>query len=209
MRIGVLGAGNVGGSLARALAARGHDVRVGVRDPASAKAREAAARSPEAPIVDLAGAAAHGEVVALAVPYEGVAELAAELAPLLEGKVVIDATNAVAWRDGPRPALAEGSAGEAVAALLPGARVVKAFNTIGAEHFVDPAFGSASAFLPVCGDDAAARETVMGLARELGFDAVDVGPLRNARLTEHLAVMWIHLATQGQGRAIAFTLARK
>jgi 8-hydroxy-5-deazaflavin:NADPH oxidoreductase len=93
---------------------------------------------------------------------------------------------------------------------LPGARLVKAFNTIGAEHMLDPDFGGVAADLLVCADDAGAKAVVQGLAAELGFAPVDAGPLANATLTEHLAALWIWLALRGgQGRDIAITLRRK
>jgi predicted dinucleotide-binding enzyme len=90
-----------------------------------------------------------------------------------------------------------------------GARVVKAFNTAGFEVYADPRFGSDVASLFVCGDDAAAKETVAELARELGMEPVDCGKLAQARRLEELALLWISLATQGQGRAHAFRLLRR
>jgi predicted dinucleotide-binding enzyme len=99
------------------------------------------------------------------------------------------------------------SAAEQVAQWAPGARVVKAFNTVGSNIMADPSFGSNRALLFYCGDDAAAKQTVKSLAGELGFDAQDSGPLRQARLLEPFALLWISLAYgQGYGREFAFQL---
>lgn len=96
------------------------------------------------------------------------------------------------------------SAAQKIAEQVPAAKVVKAWNTIGAEHILEPARAGAPANLFVCTDDAKAREVVSGLGRQLGFVPVDLGPLRNARLAEHLALTWIHLAMKGgMGRDIS------
>jgi predicted dinucleotide-binding enzyme len=125
----------------------------------------------------------------------------------LAGKVVVDCTNPVG--PGLRHGLASGSAAEAIAAQVPAATVVKAFNTAGFEVYADPRFGAETATLFLCGDDAAAKETVAGLARELGMAPVDCGPLAQSRRLEELALLWISLAAQGQGRAHAFRLMRR
>ena len=89
--------------------------------------------------------------------------------------------------------------------MAPGARVVKAFNTLGAEHILNPVVGGQQADVFLCTDDDAARSVVGKLAEEIGFRAVDLGPLRNARLAEHVAIAWIHMAMKGGlGRNIAF-----
>lgn len=86
-----------------------------------------------------------------------------------------------------------------------GARVVKAFNTTGAENMADSRYAQGQPMMPVAGDDAAARQQVMALATLIGFDAIDMGPLSAARYLEPLAMVWIHLAfRQGQGRRFAF-----
>src|SRR5262249_48773928 len=96
-----------------------------------------------------------------------------------------------------------------VARWAPGARVVKAFNTIGAQHMTDPRVGGERASMFLCGDDADARRIVAQLAETLGFEPVDAGPLRQARLLEPLALLWISLAyAHGQGPDIAFKLRR-
>lgn len=103
----------------------------------------------------------------------------------------------------------DGSAGETVARLAPGARVVKAFNTTGAENMANARGFAVKPMMPVAGDDAAAKDAVRKLAEELGFEAVDAGPLAMSRQLEPLAMLWIKLAyAQGLGRNFAFALAR-
>jgi NADPH-dependent F420 reductase len=210
MKIGTIGAGNVAGTLGRAWAAKGHDVVFGVRDPRGPKVQELVkATGGKARAASPAEAAAHGEVVLLATPWAAT-RAALRGAGDLSGKVLVDATNPLAPD---LSGLALGhttSAGEEVARWAPGAKVVKAFNTIGAQHMADPRFGTQSASMLICGDDAAAKKTVLGLAEVLGFDPVDAGPLTQARLLEPLAMLWISLAyASGHGPDIAFKLLRR
>jgi 8-hydroxy-5-deazaflavin:NADPH oxidoreductase len=97
-----------------------------------------------------------------------------------------------------------------VAAWATGAKVVKAFNTIGAVHMADPRFAGQRASMFLCGDNAEAKSKIGQLATELEFDPVDCGPLRQARLLEPLAMLWISMAlVYGSGPNIAFALLRK
>jgi hypothetical protein len=201
MKIAVIGAGNVGRALGSGWRRAGHDVVYVVRDVAKATAEglEQVVAGPVPPGAD---------VVVLATPWDAV-ESAIRSAGNLTGKVLIDATNPL----GPGLSLVVGhtdSGGETIARLAPGARTVKAFNTIGFNIMADPALGDRRAFLPVCGDDAAAKQVVLELGSTLGFDAVDFGPLANARLTEPFAALWITLAYPiGIGREFAFALVRR
>lgn len=206
MRLSILGAGNVGMALGRAFARRGETVVFGVPDPA--KYADAAAAF-GARAAGVAEAIAASDVVVLAVPYAAVATIARSV-PDWQGKILVDATNPL----GPGLAgLSLGtttSGGEVLASLAQGARVVKAFNTTGAENLGDPRYPGGSLFMPVCGDDAQARERVLALATRIGFDAVDLGPLSAARYLEPFAMTWIHLAIkQGYGRRFAFALLRR
>jgi 8-hydroxy-5-deazaflavin:NADPH oxidoreductase len=145
--------------------------------------------------------------VVIATPPDAAADVI-RAAGALEGKVVVDATNAVAAEDGAL-AVARSMAAE-VAAAAPGARIVKAFNMIGFEHMEAPDFGAERPVMLVAGSDPQARAMVLGLAGDLGFNAVDAGPLGNAIHVEHLAALWIWLATRGgRGRDIAFALLER
>lgn len=209
MKIAIIGAGNVGSTLGKAWAAKGHEIVFGVRDPRSAKTqdvvRATGAKARAASVADAAGAC---DVVLLATPWPSTQE-AVRSAGDLAGKVVIDATNPL------KPDLSglavglTSSAGEEVARWAKGARVVKCFNTIGAEHMSDPRIAGQSASMFLCGDDVGAKSTVARLATELGFESVDVGPLTQARLLEPLAMLWISMAyAHGLGTGIAFKLLR-
>ena len=210
MKIGIIGAGQVGGTLGRAWAAKGHQVVFGVRDPRAPKVQElVTATGGTARAASPPEAAAHGAVVLLATPWAA-AQAALRGAGDLTGKILIDATNPL------RPDLSgltlghTTSAAEEVARWAPGAKVVKAFNTIGAQHMANPRFGTQSASMLICGDDAAAKKAVLALAEVLGFDPVDAGPLAQARLLEPLAMLWISLAyAYGHGPDIAFKLLRR
>lgn len=211
MRIAILGAGNVGGALGRLWAAKGHEVMFGVRDPKDPKLQELLkSAGGKAKAGSVKEAAAFGEVVALATPWPATQE-AIRSAGDLAGKIVVDCTNPLAPDLSGLVIGTMNSAGEEVARWAKGARVVKAFNTIGAANFGNPKFGSESASMFICGDDAAAKSAVGKLAAELGFDVVDAGPLTSARLLEPLAMLWIHLAyQQGLGpTSHAFKLLRR
>jgi 8-hydroxy-5-deazaflavin:NADPH oxidoreductase len=202
MKIGILGAGNIGGNLGRRFAHAGHEVRFGVRDPDGLASLLEACGS-NASAGDVPSAVAFGEAVVIALPWGAVMDVLAAAGDT-SGKILIDANNALEWEDGPVAALSS-SAAETIAARCPNARVVKAFNTLGAEHILNPVVGGVPADVFLCADDAAARDTVADLARAIGFRPLDVGPLRNARVTEAIAIAWIHLAMKsGLGRNIAF-----
>ena len=206
MNIGVLGAGNVGGALGGLWAARGHRVRFARRRVAEGVPVEAA--SGDVAVTDVPAAVQFGDAVLLATPW-AVTEEVLRAAGDFGGRILIDATNPIA----PGLTLAAGhteSGGELVAGWARGARVVKCFNTLGADGFARPGVGHAQASLFYCGDDVVAKDTVRILGEELGFDMVDCGPLAQARLTEPLALLWISLAMQhGFGRDIAFRLLRR
>ena len=208
MTISILGAGNVGLALAGAVTRRGETVVLGVPQPAK-YAAAVAALGERARLTTTAEAVAAGEVVILAVPHTAVAAIAHSVDDW-QAKVLVDATNPLA------PGLAgltlgtTTSGAEELARLARGARVVKAFNSTGAENMADARFPGGVPMMPVCGDDAQARQRVMALATLIGFEAVDMGPLSAARYLEPFAMTWIHLAfRQGFGRRFAFGLLRR
>jgi 8-hydroxy-5-deazaflavin:NADPH oxidoreductase len=210
MRIAIIGAGNVGGTLGKSWAAKGHEVAFGVRRSNDTKVHALiTATGKRARAASVKDAVAGAEVLVLATPWSAT-KAALHEAGDLRGKVVVDATNPLK-ADGSGLAIGHAtSAGEQVAGWAPGARVVKAFNTIGAAHMADPRFGTQRASMFICGDDTDAKATVAQLAAELGFDPVDCGPLTQARLLEPLAMLWISMAyAYGAGPNIGFALLRK
>ncbi|HTD34301.1 MAG TPA: NADPH-dependent F420 reductase [Candidatus Elarobacter sp.] len=208
MNIGILGSGAVGTTLARGFSARGHDVALGTGHPEDHRALEPAVR-----VGSFAQAAAHGDLVVLAVRWSAVDAILAELpAGALDGKIVVDTSNPLAY-DGGRPSGVrippEGSAGQHVAMLLPRAHVVKAFNTVGAALMVDPQLPGGPPDMFICGDDDDAKRKVAELCEALRYPALDVGSLAMSAQLEHLAWLWISLAMTGRFDAHAFALLRR
>jgi hypothetical protein len=208
MTISILGAGNVGMALAKALLRKGERVRFGVPEPDKYR-KAVAVLGPAAEVGTNAEAIDGAGIVILAVPFGAALEVARSVRDW-KGTVLVDATNPLA------PGLAGLTVGtttsgaEEIARLAHGARVVKAFNTTGAENMEDPTFAGGKVFMPVCGDDAEARARIVALATLIGFDAVDCGGLAAARYLEPFAMTWIHLAIRlGHGRQFAFARLKR
>lgn len=209
MKIAVLGTGDVGSTLGRRWAEKGHSVIFGSRNPRSDKVRKLlAATGPNAKAAGNAEAVASAEVVVLATPWDAVRQVL-ESVGNWTGKVLVDCTNPIA----PDFQLALGmttSAGEQVAAWARGARVVKAFNSTGWNNMADPIYHGEPITMFIGGDDSEAKKVVARLAEDLGFEVVDAGGLVTARYLEPLAMLWIHLAVvQKLGRDVAFKLVRR
>lgn len=209
MRIAVIGAGNVGGTLGRRWSRAGHEVTFGVRDPESGKVADLLSKCAPGTRADTPAAAAAGaEVIVLAVWWDVVEEVIGALEDLA-GKIVIDCTNPL----DAELALTVGhtdSGGEAIARLAPGARVVKAFNTITWEAMADPDYAGRRATLFFCGGDETAAEIVGGLIRDIGLDPVHVGGLEMARCLEPLALLWItEFRIRRPGSDYAFSLIER
>ncbi len=210
MNIGIIGSGDVGGTLGTRWAKGGHQVIFGSRDPSAGDMKELLARAgSNACGAKLQDAAKSGDVLLLAMPWPVTKEVVQGLGDLT-GKILIDATNPV-LPDLSGLALGNTtSAGEQVAGWARGAKVVKAFNTVGSNIMENPAFGQEKPVLFFCGDDAGAKGKVKQLAGELGFEGVDAGPLTQARVLEPFALLWISLAFKaGLGREFAFKLLRR
>jgi 8-hydroxy-5-deazaflavin:NADPH oxidoreductase len=182
MRIGIIGAGRIGGNVARLLAAAGHEVKLSfARDRAKLEAfageigERASTGSP-------AEAAGFGEVVILSVPWGTIDDALAQ-AGSLEGKILIDTTNQ--FGSGPMPAEGQ-TAAEFNAGRMPGARYTKSFNTLtsGFQAAAAGRTGPDRVVLFLCGDDGEAKRVVAGLIEDAGFAAVDVGGIADAAVME-------------------------
>lgn len=188
-KIGIVGVGNVGGALKRAFERAGHEVWAVGADPKAVR-----------------DAGAWAELVLLAVPFPAIDAAVEELGDTLDGKPLVDATNPLT----PEMRLAVGctsSGAEELQKKAPRAKVVKAFNTVFAAHMETGRIGGEQLTAFVAGDDPAARQRVLELAREVGFDAVDAGPLENARWLETLGYLNIQLGyVVGMGTSIGFKL---
>lgn len=209
MKIAVIGAGNVGGTLGKRWAGLGHQVVFGVRDPTREKYQGLVVQTGGRGSLATNEAACQGaDLVLLATPWATTQAALAECGPL-QGKVLVDSTNPL----GADLKLTIGhsdSGGEQVARWSPGARVVKAFNSTGFNVMDDPVIAGSHAVMFIAGDDPAAKSVAADLATATGFEAVDAGPLQSARMLEPLAQLWIHCAyRQGLTRDYAFHLIRR
>jgi predicted dinucleotide-binding enzyme len=194
-----MGAGNVGGALGAAFAAAGHEVRFGVRDPESEKTRVALDAADGASAMSPADAVEGADVVCFALRWEAVAETIAQL-PSLAGTVVIDSMN----RFGGDPTR---STAQDLADRLPGAKVAKAFNTIGFENLTTARSRRTPAAMFVAADDADAKRVALDLAGEIGFEPYDAGPLTNAKALEEMVKVWLALTRQ-LARTIGFAISK-
>jgi 8-hydroxy-5-deazaflavin:NADPH oxidoreductase len=182
MRVGIIGAGRIGGTEARLLAAAGHEVKLSFardRSALNALAAEIGERASAGPAAE---AVAFGEVVIVSVPWDVIPE-ALEQAGELTGKVVVDTTNQ--FGSGPMPAAGQ-TAAQYNAARMPGARYTKSFNTLTAGFQAEAAgrHGAARVVQWVCGDDAGAKQIVAGLIDDAGFAPVDLGGIAGCAVME-------------------------
>jgi hypothetical protein len=212
MKIAIIGAGNVGGALGANWARKDHEVVFGVRDPKAEKTQALLkAIGGKARAATPAEAAAAADAIVLSTPWPAT-EAAIRSMGSLKGKIVLDATNPLT-RGPDGIALEIGhsiSAGEKVQGWAAGASVFKALNTTGFGNMTDPVFNGVKSVMFVAGDDAANKPKVIDLVGDLGFEVIDAGPLRNARLLEAHAMLWIDLALmRGQGLDFAFALLRR
>jgi 8-hydroxy-5-deazaflavin:NADPH oxidoreductase len=187
-KVAIVGAGNVGKALREGLERTGYKVRVGGRGQVSETA-------------------AWADIIILAVPFASIPDVTREMQTAADGKTVVDVTNALT----PDMQLALGfstSGAEELQKALPRARVVKAFNTVFAQHMSRGSVVGQQLSLFAAGDDAAARKAVLELGKAIGFDAIDAGPLKNARYLEALGYFNIQLGyVLGHGPDIGFKLA--
>lgn len=199
MQIAVIGHGRVGGALARGLAAAGHTVTIGARDPGAAEVIALQTAVPGLRVAAPAAAVAGAEALVLAVPFEAAAGVLAPLRADLAGKILIDCTNPVG------PGLTHGlgstqSGTAALAAVVPEARAVKAFSVYGYENLADPPapVDGVRPAMFFCGDDAGAKAAVGGLITDLGFAPLDVGGLVQALHLEHMTLLWVRMVRAGR-----------
>jgi predicted dinucleotide-binding enzyme len=210
MRIGILGSSDVAKSLARGFLTEGHQVMLGSREPA--KLETWVRENQRASSGTFSETAKFAEVVVLAVNGAKAIE-AARLAveDNFTGKVVVDATNPLEMAGG-APRLIGGlgtSGGELIQQALPGAFVVKAFNTVGHAQFYKPQFAAGPPDMFICGDDDKAKAFVSNVCKAFGWNPIDVGGMAVAHYLEATAMVWILTAFAGGHWNQAFKLMRK
>ena len=202
-RIAIIGKGNVGSNLGIHLTGLGFHIKFGVRE-GSEVLRVLSRCHGRAEALPVNEAIEWSDIVFLAIPYASVKDVLPAFKGT-KGKVIVDCTNPITWEDGPvwNPPK-EGSVAAMIAAELPNVRVVKGFNTFGAEFMRDPSVGSMPVDVLIAGDEDA-RRTIEEFAIAAKFNPIDAGPLRNAATLENMGILWIHLATIGGfGRTHAF-----
>jgi 8-hydroxy-5-deazaflavin:NADPH oxidoreductase len=183
LKIGIIGTGRIGGALARYWAEAGHEVFMSSRNPEELQDL-ADELGPRAQAGTPREAAAFGDVVLVSVPYAAVPQIGRDYAAELEGKIVLDTSNPVERRDGAMAIEAQRKgAGLASAELMPGTRIVRAFNCIPAATLANEANRQPERIaIPLGGDDAEALEVAQRLVREAGFDPVVIGSLERSRV---------------------------
>jgi predicted dinucleotide-binding enzyme len=203
MKIAILGTGNVGSALATQWARAGHEILLGVRNTKEFKGRELLS-NPNTTIHPIDQAATLADVILVATPPQAAPRLA-EAIGTAEGKVIIDATNAI--RSKPEPHATAYHAFEA----LTRAEVVKCFNTTGFENMKNPQYGEMKLDMFMAGDSDFAKEVATQLSKDAGFGhCYDFGGPDKVVLLEQLALAWINLAIfQQQGRNIGFKVLRR
>jgi len=199
MRIAVFGTGAAGQALGAAFADRGHEVVLGTRDPAATRARDGWDRA--LPLAEYDDAAAGADLVVNAVNGQAALEALASAAGRLDGLVLLDVANPLDFSAGFPPTLTvkdTDSLAEQIQRAHPGARVVKALNTVANEVMVDPAaIGDGDTTIFLAGDDPAARETVTELLEGLGWrDVIAFPELSAARGLEMWLPLWVRLMQQ-------------
>jgi predicted dinucleotide-binding enzyme len=214
MNVGILGTGDVGRALGRGFIALGHTVNMGARDARNEKAlawaREMGAN---ASVGTFADAASFGEVLVLAtlgVANESAITMAGP--EHFRAKVLIDTTNPLDFSGGLPPKLAvsgNDSGGERVQRLLPGARVVKAFNTVGNVFMFRPEFPGGPPDMFICGNDDDAKTKVAAMLKDFGWGVVDVGGIECSRYLEAMCMVWVLSAMRAGNWNQAFKLLKK
>jgi 8-hydroxy-5-deazaflavin:NADPH oxidoreductase len=198
--IAVIGTGDVAAALGPGFARQGHTIVYGSRDPSRPEVAELVARTgPDASAASQREAAARADIVVLAVPGAVAEQVARDLGDLA-GKILLDPTNRYGvaedgWLIHDLPG--KGSNAELIQAAAPGARVVKAFNTLNWRQMVDPASSGGPITIPIAGDDAEAKAAVAALVEGMGLEVVDFGPLRYAHVMEEMLIVWANSLRRG------------
>lgn len=205
MKIAIIGAGNVGGALAKRWAKAGHTILLGLRDLNSSDAKELEKFSQNISSHTISDAIENSEVVLLATPPEAAVSIAKQN-PSLKNKIVIDATNAVFKKPEPYKTAFEGIKKESGCE-----DVVKCFNSTGFENMENPKYGEVAIDMFAAGSSLKAKEVARKLSLDAGFsECYDFGGDDKVELLEQFALSWINLAIlQKQGRDIAFKVLRR
>lgn len=214
MKVGILGTGDVGKALGRGFLASGHTVMMGAREANNPKAaawvKEAGAKASAGTFQQ---AAAFGDIVVLATLGTATEEvIRAAGADAFKGKPVLDATNPLDFSRGMPPKILGGlgdSGGERHQKLLPGAHVVKVFNTVGNAFMYKPDFAGGPPDMFLCGNDEGAKQKVAAICKDFGWNVVDLGGIDTAHYLEAMCGVWVLSAIKANTWNQAFKMLRK
>lgn len=209
-KVGIIGAGRMGGGLGSALAKAGYQVMFSSRKPDELKDLVAGLGA-NAQAGTVEQAAAFGDIVLLVVPYAAMPGIAAQVGPLLARKpLLLDVSNPIPQRDGDEAAkaLEEGPA-EYLSRLIPGVKIVRGFNAIGYNRFANPALPSGEKpGVAMVGEDATALDLAQKLARDIGFEPVIIGPLKLGKYLYRPSTYFGGNQTAEEIRAIGKTIGK-
>ncbi|MEO1040838.1 MAG: NAD(P)-binding domain-containing protein [Pseudomonadota bacterium] len=204
MKIAIIGGGSVGRALGRVWSKAGHTVVFGLRSPQKDKHEGLPGER-----LGVEEAAAEADVTVLAVPFARVDSVAETLGSAFS-RILVDCTNPTNEDLSALDPRGHNSGAAYIKSKLPKARIVKAFNQMGADTMADAAYPEGQPLNFVCSSDEAAASCVRQLSEELGFDTVVVRGLEHAKQLEEMAWLWISLAMkQGHGRDFAFAMVRR
>ena len=194
MKVGIIGSGVVGQTLAAGFVKHGHEVEIGTREPA--KLKDWSAKNPRVKVKSSADAATFGEIIVLAVAGDAALEaLKPAGAAAIAGKTVIDACNPIGGGPPVNGVLSfftpqNESLMEQLQKAYPAAHFVKAFNSVGSGQMVNPKFAGGRPTMFICGDDGNAKKTVAQILDQFGWDTEDMGSAEAARAIEPLCRLW-------------------
>jgi 8-hydroxy-5-deazaflavin:NADPH oxidoreductase len=204
MKIAIIGSGNVGGALAQRWVKAGHSVLIGAQFPLSEKNIELATKIGEDRFGAIANVVKQSEVILIAIPPLAIFDILEQIGDV-NGKVIIDATNAVMKHPEPYKTVYDCIADKTKA------DVVKCFNSTGFENLLNPIYHGEAIDMFMAGESEKAKKVTKQLALDAGFaDCIDFGNSGKVELLEQFALSWINLAImQRQGRNIAFKMLRR
>jgi predicted dinucleotide-binding enzyme len=211
MKIAIVAAGDVGGTLSKTFAAKGHQIYFGVKDTmAEQHTRLLKEIGPNSGIHRVNEAVTKGDMIILATPWGVTEEVVKSFAEFAKNKIIVDCTNPLKVDLSGLEVGHTTSGGELVQSWAPEAYVFKSFNTTGFNIMADPVLENRKTVMFLCGDDQKHRRLVSELIQSVGFEVLDVGPLSSARLLEPMALLWIQLAYKfGMGRDFSFGILRR
>lgn len=213
MKIGILGTGSVGQHLAKALLRKGHEIIIGTRDPSKKELIEwKNQNAEEASLQTFKECASNSEFLILAVNFENLKSFFEHIQGAdIKGKTLIDLSNPLDFSTG-SPELAIGfndSVGEIVQENLPEANVVKSLNCITGSQMIDPKFEDGIADMFMAGDSDEAKAEVKEFLESVGWRVIDIGGIKESRLLEPFAMIWIKYSIAHQTGAHGFSMLRK